>query len=70
MCDSTHTHTVVIEKCTERIDMEKVRQPEREREENGNSKVEKVSRTLVEALISSRLHRPRSEPLGASLPSN
>lgn len=30
----------------------------------------KVSRTLAEALISSRLHRPRSDPLGASLPSN
>lgn len=32
--------------------------------------VKKVNRTLAEALISSRLHRPRSEPLGASLPSN
>ena len=30
----------------------------------------KVSRTLAEALISSRLHRPRPDPLGASLPSN
>lgn len=30
----------------------------------------KVSRTLAEALISSRLHRPRSDPLGASQPSN
>lgn len=69
MCDSTHIHSSDREKCTERIDMEKVRQPDREREEKGGS-VEKVSRTLVEALISSRLHRPRSEPLGASLPSN
>ena len=30
----------------------------------------KENRTLVEALISSRLHRPRFYPLGASLPSN
>lgn len=39
-------------------------------EGDGGDGTEKVNWTLAEALISSRLHRPRSEPLGASLPSN
>lgn len=55
------------EKTRTKVERKKQLEKEHQKKDRG---MKKVNRTLPEALISSRLHRPRSKPLGASLSSN